>query len=250
MEVGVSGTMSRLSDRVLRALERVEYRCARTSVEKEAVYRLRYEAYIRQGLITTRADGLLYDEGVDDAPNAWITTMFIDGELASTVRIHVADRATAALPSLDPFFDLIMPHLGAGRVIVDPTRLAADLEFARRFPELPYLALRPGWMAGEHFGADFGIVSVVGQHQAFYRRVFGYAPWCEPRDYPGFNLKVACMGLDFRAAKARVEARHPAFRSTNAERENLFGRTGSRPRYLESGGSVGLLSACAGAPQQ
>ncbi|MGA2042130.1 MAG: hypothetical protein ABSG83_02035 [Roseiarcus sp.] len=234
----------------MRALERVEYRCARTNAEKEAAYRLRYEAYIRQGLIASRADGMLYDKGVDDAPNAWITTMFIDGELASTVRIHVADRASAAIPSVDPFSDLIMPHLNAGRMIVDPTRLAAELEFARRFPELPYLALRPGWMAGEHFGADFGIVSVVGQHQAFYRRVFGYAPWCEPRDYPGFNLKVACMGLDFRAAKERVEARHPAFRSTNAEREILFGRHESRPRHRVSGGSVGLLSACAGPPRE
>jgi hypothetical protein len=250
MEVGVGVTISRLSDRVLRALERVEYRCARTSAEKEAVYRLRYEAYIRQGLIAPRADGRLYDEGVDDAPNAWITTMFIDGELASTVRIHVADREGAEIPSLDPFCDLIEPHLRADRVIVDPTRLAAALEVARRCPELPYLALRPGWMAGEHFGADFGIVSVVEQHQAFYRRVFGYAAWCLPRDYPGFNLKVACMGLDFRAAKARVEARHPVFRSTTAEREDLFGRSEARPRDRVAGGSVGLLSACAGAPHQ
>jgi hypothetical protein len=220
---GVRSTTSRFSDRVLRLLERVEHRCAYTRAEKEAAYRLRYEAYIRQGLIEPRLDGRLYDEAYDDAPNAWITTTFIDGELASTVRVHVATDENSVLPSLSVFSDVLMPHLRMGRVIVDPTRLAARLEFGR-FPELPYIALRPAWMAGEHFEADFGLVSIVEHHQAFYRRVFGYAPWCEPRDYPDVNCKIACMGLDFRAARERVEARYPFFRSTRAERDALFGR--------------------------
>src|ERR1019366_4018958 len=97
----VPGSMaSRFSERVLQLLERVEHRCADTRTEKEAVYQLPYEDYVRQGLIDPRADGRLYDKPLDDAPNAWITTTFIDGDLASTVRVHVATDENGALPSL------------------------------------------------------------------------------------------------------------------------------------------------------
>jgi hypothetical protein len=225
----VGGAISKFSDRMLRFLDRVEHRRADTRSEKEAVYRLRYEAYVRQGLIAPRTEGHLYDSAFDDASNSWITTTFIDGQLASTFRVHVATDENSPLPSLVPFSDAIMPRLRMGRVIVDPTRLAARLEFSRRFPELPYFALRPAWLAAEHFGADFVVATIVDKHQAFYRHAFGYESWCEPRDYPAFNLKVACMGLDFRAAKERVENRYPFFRSTQVERDALFGRSASRP---------------------
>ncbi len=89
MDAQIAGTPSRFSDRVLRFLERVEHRVARTPAEKEAVFRLRYEAYIRNGLVEPRADGRLYDERYDDAPNAWITMTFIDGELAATTRVNL-----------------------------------------------------------------------------------------------------------------------------------------------------------------
>jgi hypothetical protein len=223
MDLAVGGAASRFSDRVLRLLERVEHRCVRTQTEKEAVYKLRYEAYIRQGLISPRLDGRLHDRIFDFAPNAWITATYIDGELASTIRVNVAAEESGALPSLGAYSDLITPHLRSGRMIVDLTRFAAELEFARRYPEFPYVAMRPAWLASQHFDTDFTLATIVEQHVPFYRRAFGYQLWCEPRDYPDFNLKVACMGLDFRAARARLEARYPFFRSTKAEREALFG---------------------------
>jgi hypothetical protein len=232
MDAGIGGATSRFSDRLLRLLERVEHRWAKTPLEKEAAYRLRYEAYIREGLIEPRLDRLLYDKALEDAPNAWITTTFIDGELASTFRIHVAADENDALPSLGVFSDVIMPRLRTGGVIVDPTRLAAQLEFSRQFREMPYIALRPAWLAAEYFQADFVIATISEEHQAFYRRVFGYAPWCEPRDYPNVKCKIVCMGIDFPAAKERVEARYPVFRSTWAERDALFSRRAPRRTRL------------------
>lgn len=212
------------SERMLRLRERSEHRCARTPSEKEAAYRVRYDAYIRQQLIAPRDDRMLRDECFDDTPNAWITTTFIDRALASTFRIHVAERPGDPLPSARVYADVIAPRLESGCVLVDPTRLAARLTFAGSLSELPFLALRPAWLAAEHFDADFVLATVTADHQPFYRRVFGYEAWSEPRDYPGFKHKVACLGLDFRAARARVETRFPVFRSTAAEREALFGR--------------------------
>jgi hypothetical protein len=224
MKARVTTKAPLFSVRVSRLLQRVEHRCADARVEKEMVYRLRHEAYVLRGLIAPSADGRLYDKALDDAPNAWITTIWIDGELASTFRVHVASYENDALPSLGAFSDVIAPHLRLGRVIVDPTRLAARLQVARRFPELPFIALRAAWLATVHFEADFVIATVVEEHQALYRRVFGYVQWCEPRDYPDFNRKVACMGLDFCAARERVETGYSFFRSTRGERNDLFSR--------------------------
>jgi hypothetical protein len=214
---------SRFSDRVLRLLERVEHRRAETAAEKEAVYQLRHEAYLREHLIEPLQGRRLYDEFYDEASNCYNIGTYIDGELASTIRIHVAASDDEALPSSAVFKDLILPRLKTGQTIVDPTRFATKLEFSRRFPEMPYLTVRPGWMAGDRFGADYILATMRSEHQAYYKRVFGHVPWSGEREYPRVHCKIVCMGLDFAAQKDRVETRYPFFRSTEAEREKLFG---------------------------
>jgi hypothetical protein len=93
-------------------------------------------------------------------------------------------------------------------------------------------------MAGAYFGAAYIISTMRVEHQAYYRRVFGYELWGEPRSYPRVNRKVCCMGFDYFAQKNRVEARYPFFRSTWAEREQMFGRSSEAMRQ-----SLGLFHA-------
>ena len=174
-------------------------------------------------MIEPRADRRLHDERYDDAPDAWITTTFIDGELAGTTRVNLAADEDAILPSFTVYPDVIGPYLRAGRVIVELTRTAARLELSGRFPELPYITLRPAYLAAEHFDVNFVVATARADHMAFFRRVFCLVPWCEPRDYPDFTAKVACMGADARAVQERIETRYPFLRSTAAEREALFG---------------------------
>ena len=71
-----------------------------------------------------------------------------------------------------------------GEIVIDPTRFVTRLDFSRRFHEMPYLTVRPGWMAGEYFKADFILATIRTEHQGYYRRVFGHETWCEARDYP------------------------------------------------------------------
>jgi hypothetical protein len=68
------------------------------------------------------------------------------------------------------------PKLDQGLVFIDSTRFVADPEKARNFPELPYVTVRLGSMAGVHFHADFGLAIVRAEHQAFYRRFFCRKP--------------------------------------------------------------------------
>jgi hypothetical protein len=215
---------SQFADRVLRLLERVEHRRIRTESEKEAIYRLRYAAYRRENYIEPREDGVLYDSVYDEAPNCWNIGTYIDGELASSLRIHVGWREDDILPDASVFPDVFTPHLRNGRAIVDLTRLATNIEFSRRLPEMPYVTLRPGWMAGAHFNVAYIISTMRAEHQAYYKRVFGSEVFSKPREYPLVNRPVACMGCDYFAQKDRVESRYPFFQSSEEERDNLFGR--------------------------
>jgi hypothetical protein len=224
MDSQVAQPSSRFSERVLRLLERVEYRRAESPEDKDAIFRMRHEAYLREGAIEPTPSGRFTD-AYDEAWNVRIIGMFIDGELASSIRIHIAMNEDAPLPAKSVFPDVILPQLRQGRTIVDPTRFVARLDFSRRFHETPYLTVRPGWMAGEYFKTDIILSTCRSEHQAYYRRVFGHETWCPARNYPTLTKPVACMGLDYGAMRDRVEQRYPFYKSTEAEREALLGRS-------------------------
>lgn len=211
------------SDRVLRFLERVEHRIAKTDCDREAAFRLRYDAYVRNGLMGPRSDRRLFDARYDNAATAWITMTFVDGELAATTRLNLGAGENSILPSMAVYPEVIAPQLRAGLVILETTRFAANIEFSRSNPELAYVAIRPSYMAAEHFDIDLAVASPRLEHMAFYRRVLRFVPWCEPRPYPGLTAKFGCMGMDFQEVRTRVEARYPFYKSTVTERDALFG---------------------------
>jgi hypothetical protein len=223
MHVHASGNSSRFADRAAKLLERVEHRPALCPADREAAYRLRYDAYLRQNLLNPRIDAILYDEVYDESPNSLTTLTYIDGELASTVRLHAMADEVAISPAHDVFPDVLGPLLRRRRVIIEPARLAARPEMARRFPELPYFALRPPWIAAQHFNADHIVLSCASGHESYYRRVYHFETWSGLRSYPKVTAKVVCIGPDFPAERERVEARYPSFRSTATEREALLG---------------------------
>src|ERR1700738_2411155 len=101
--MATGGAFRSFSERVLRLLERVEHRVATEPAEREVAFRLRFDAYQKIGFLQ-RSDGdRLYDPRYDDAPNAWITTTWIDGELAGTVRVNIGADENAVLPGLQVF---------------------------------------------------------------------------------------------------------------------------------------------------
>lgn len=238
MDASDVAVRSRFAERILRLMERVEHRVAKSDAEREAVFRLRYEAYLKNGLLPPRADQRLHDERYDDAPNARIVMTFVDGELAGTTRVNVSAGLNDPLPALGVYPDIIAPHLRAGRKLVEMTRLAGSPDLTHLAAELPYITLRPGFMAAGHYGADFAIATPRAEHMAFYRRVFCFVPWCEPRPYPGLTAKFGCMAADYRAVQQRITERYPFFRSTPAECEALFAPiVGSSTELMPRAGS-------------
>jgi hypothetical protein len=218
-------------------LENIDYRRADTAEEKEQIYRLRYRAYLREGAILPSESGRVTDR-YDDLPNNFTFGVYIDGELASSIRISVLTSEWRGSPSSEMFSDLLHPELDRGKLIIDPTRFVADPERAKRFPELPYVTVRLGYVACAYFNADIGLANVRPEHRAFYRKVFLQEPWGEPRLYPGLIKPVGLMAAQYRDIRDRVFERFPYMRSSAFERRMLFERKderGPQPRRLDEG---------------
>jgi hypothetical protein len=203
--------------------DRVDYRPIETREEKDQLYLMRYKAY-RHGELIPPSKSERYSDRYDDAPNALTFGIYVDGELCSSVRLHVLTSEQRMSYTTDMFGDVLHPRLDRGEVFIDPARFVANPEKAQRFPELPYLTLRLAYLACEHFNADTGLALVRAGHQSFYRRVFLHEAIAEPRPFPNALVKVALMASDFRALREKVLARFPIMRSSAFERRMLFQR--------------------------
>ena len=204
--------------------DRLDYRLIETPEDRDAVYAMRYRAYLHGGLISPSESQRIIDV-YDEAPNAWIFGVYLDGELCSSLRLHVLTSAAPMSYTTELFGDVLNSRLDRGEVFVDPARFAADPDKTQGFHELPYLTLRLAYLACDHFNADLGLAMVRTDHQAFYRRVFLHETLTEPRPFPGWHSrKVVLMASDFATLRERVLTRFPIMRSSAFERRMLFDR--------------------------
>jgi len=208
--------------------DRVDYRLIETPEDKDRLYAMRYRAYLHGGLILPSESQRVSDR-YDDAPNAWTFGIYVDGELCSSLRLHVLTSEWRMSYSTELFGDILHPRLDQGEVFIDPARFVADPEKAQRFPELPYLTVRLVFLACEYFNADTGLAMVRPDHQPFYRRVFLSELIGEPRAFPGWHtMKTSLMASDFRNVREKILARFPIMRSSAFERRTLFQRNVER----------------------
>lgn len=209
--------------------DRLDYRLIETPEDRDAVYAMRYRAYLHGGLISPSESQRIIDV-YDEAPNAWIFGVYLDGELCSSLRLHVLTSAAPMSYTTELFGDVLNSRLDRGEVFVDPARFAADPDKTQGFHELPYLTLRLAYLACDHFNADLGLAMVRTDHQAFYRRVFLHETLTEPRPFPGWHSrKVVLMASDFATLRERVLTRFPIMRSSAFERRMLFDRGSHGP---------------------
>ena len=85
---------------------------------------------------------------------------------------------------------MIVPVTDGFCVTDPPTTWAAIVGgylFGFSTAELPYLTVRLGYLACDHFNADTGLALVRPDHQAFYRRVLLSETIAEPRPFPSFS---------------------------------------------------------------
>ena len=100
-----SDSVSGFSDSIARLSDRIDYRLANSDKQREAIFRLRYQAYVRDGTISPNSSRTFSDV-YDETGNVYLLGLYIDDELASSIRLHSASSKHPNFPSLEVFADV------------------------------------------------------------------------------------------------------------------------------------------------
>ena len=219
--IASSGSERCFSESMARLLDMTDFRLANTDEQREAIFRLRYQAYIRDGTISPNASERFSDV-YDEIGNVYLFGLYIDGELASSIRLHVASLEHPDFPSFEAFAHVLQPELDAGKVIIDATCFVTDEKLSRLHRGLPYATLRLCMLAAQNFGADLVLAAVRPEHRMFYQQALDYRLMSESRPYPPPAKPISLMTLRYRAAAEQLNRRYGFLRSTFAERRMLF----------------------------
>ena len=209
------------SERVALLLGRSDCKLATSGEQREAIIRLRSEAGMRERSIHGHRP-LTFSDRYDETGAVYLFGLYVDDELASSIRLHIGSKEQCQFPSFETFPDILQPKLDAGKVIIDSTCFVADQYLSQLNRELPYATLRICILAAENFNADYVIAAASAQHQEFYRRAFNYLPVSQPRPDAYLAAPVRLMMLHYPTAADELYRRYPFFRSTAAERRKLF----------------------------
>src|SRR4029079_15802706 len=86
--------------------DRVDYRLIDTPEERDAVYAMRYRAYLHGGLILPSESRRIIDT-YDGTPNAWIFGVYTDGDLCRAILLHILTSEERMSYSTELFGDIL-----------------------------------------------------------------------------------------------------------------------------------------------
>ena len=215
-------------------LDRVEYRRVNPDDLNDPIYRLRYDAYRREDFYPFNSLGLLRDDFDDfgNFPNSWNFGVYIDGALASSLRIHHLTPEIRKSPANSLFPDILQPLLDAGATFIDPTRFTVDFEASLAYPALPFLTLRLAVMATRHFNATYGLHCVRPEHGPLYKRVLSSGLMAPARKWHDVGFPMELWGTRAQEVYERTLRRYPFFHSSEEERQQLFAPPFATPIWV------------------
>jgi len=221
MSVGVLRNEQPFTQRLNSYLQDADYRVAANTDDRDALFRLRYQCYLRENTITENDEERFTDD-YDLMENCWLFGVHLDDRLVSSIRFHIIGPKTPMGPAFDVFPDIVRPMVAAGQTVVDPTRLVVDRKMTELYPELPYVTIRAAFMAAEFYEAEFMLATVRQEHQSFYKRLFGFKALCEPRPYPMLLKPISLLAANMPNQRDSVVEKFPIFLSSFTERRMLF----------------------------
>ena len=212
---------SNFATKLLGFLQEADYRVASSKIDREEIFRLRYDSYLKEGAIAENPSSM-FNDAYDEFDNCWIFGVYLEGKLASSIRCHVISPENRKGPALDVFPDIVGPMIENGQTIVDPTRFVADTIASEKYPEIPFLTLRVACMVYDYYEADYCLATVRKEHAAFYRRVFNAEILCKPRPYPALNAPICLLKTNVSNFRSKLLRRYPIFESSLTERRMIF----------------------------
>ena len=210
------------NERAQHLLDRIVYRLITDERDRDAIFELRYHAYLRDGGIGPDPSER-FSDAWDEMPNTRLIGLFLRDQLLASVRVHTSTIGQCDIPAAAVFGDVLEPFFAQGLRLTDATRFVVDTRHTAFAPEMPFLLSRAVTMAAEYCGAYGFLATVRKEHALVYKRASGHRALCEPRTYPLLKKPIVCMLAETASLPDNFYARHPFAVSTVEEREALFG---------------------------
>jgi len=176
--------------------------------ELEAIFRLRYDSYLRKGYIPSNPDGIMLDEW-DELST---TTHFVsieNGELIGAVRL-VMD-STKGLPMERVFPEVINKLRKRGRKLAEASTLVVAEVQSGSSRKLWVKLCKALWEEAEARRIDDLCVAVTQNHLGFYKRLL-FENMGKGRHYKSLN---GILAYPLRLRVAEVRCRHKSHGSNH-----------------------------------
>lgn len=216
---------SSFSEKLLSALDHIEYRRVEGNEDFEDIARLRYKAYKAQNVLPVGASSML--DQVDFDRQAYVYGIFYYEELIATIRVHHVTPDHRVGQSSGVFPEAVDGFLDAGMTLIDPARFAVDPDVVGELPTIPYITLRPTIMAAIHFDTDLVLQHIRPPHAAFYKRVFLADTVVPPTLAKIYGFELTLLASRVREVRPQLMRRFPLFQSEAYERRLMFGDAGA-----------------------
>ncbi len=208
-------------------------RVALSPEAREAVYRLRYRAYLAHGYISPNADELFKDE-YDDLPNSVSILLELDGRPVASVRTSIMSvghgQRCAAGDIFSDAVDSLLTAVPAGEQRgIEFNRLVRSPECENNQGLVLLLYRMAGYVAmTSHSQLIFACVRP--HHLPFYKRL-GLRPAAPARPYPGLNCPMELLFCT-RAAFDHMRFTYPVVDAYTAATGPLNGFLAGEPVSL------------------
>ena len=164
-------------------------------------YKLRHDAYVHEGALKPRSDGLFIDR-YDLARTSVILGVEQEGVgLVGSIRLGVQPASSHGIadfvsaPEFVVFPEELEGLMADNRPIASGARFSIQPDHPKR-TAIAMLLVLAQVIGAEAAGAKWGIATARGSHLHFYRRLLLMNEICAPRRMPGLEYDYALLAAD------------------------------------------------------
>jgi hypothetical protein len=207
----------------------IDIRIFSSNSDKRDIYRLRYRAFIKDGVIERRDDGM-FNDAYDGLASTCTLGAYQGETCVGTFRLAFADgrAAKATMPCQELFGEVAglqdqgyVRLVEFGRMVVEPTMLNTSFRTT-----LYATMVRAGMIVAEAGNVDYGLISVHPKLARFYEMMCGFRAMARAESYPGINAPAVLLGRDFGGLNQKRSKQNSFFRISAGEiaqaRSELF----------------------------